>query len=256
MVHGLPSFNTQNFTCSDCLVGKQSRNPISKTSTWRAKEVLELIHLDICGPISPITISGKIYVLCFIDDFSRKAWAYFLKEKSEAFDYFKIFKKKVETETGKKIKCLKTDRGGEYTSTEFSDFCKKEGIQRQLTTAYTPQQNGVAERKNHTVMNMVRSMLSMRKVPKVFWAEAVNWTFHILNWCSTHSVKDVTPQEAWSKVKPNVEYFKVWGSVAHAHIPDQKRGKLDDKSIACILLGFSEESRDTGFITQKQRRSS
>lgn len=243
MVRGLPKFDTQNFTCSDCLVGKQSRNPIPKKSSWRAKEILELVHSDICGPISPTTSTGIRYVLCFIDDHSRKAWAYFLKEKSEAFSYFKEFKKKVETETGKQIKCLRTDRGGEYTSVEFSTFCKDHGVRRQLTTAYTPQQNGVAERKNRTVMNMVRSTLSMRKVPKIFWAEAVNWTFYVLNRCPTFAVKDVTPQEAWSGIKPNVEHFRVWGSLAHVHVPNEKRGKLDDKSNTCILLGFSEESK-------------
>ena len=173
MVRGLPDFDAQNFTCSDCLVGKQPRKPIPKKSTWRAKEVLELIHSDICGPINPITTGGKRYILCFIDDCSREAWAYLLKEKSEAFAQFKIFRKKVETESGKIMKCLRTDRGGEYTSREFSEFCKEHGIRRQLTTAYTPQQNGIAERKNRTVMNMVRSLLSTKKVPKNFWAEAV-----------------------------------------------------------------------------------
>lgn len=106
MVRGLPAFDTQSFTCSDCLVGKQSRNPIPKKSTWRAKETLELLHSDICGPISPTSSNGKRYILCFIDDFSRKAWAYFLSEKSEAFTQFKLFKKKVETETGKSIRGL------------------------------------------------------------------------------------------------------------------------------------------------------
>ncbi|KAG7547302.1 Reverse transcriptase RNA-dependent DNA polymerase [Arabidopsis suecica] len=173
MVRGLPVFDMQIFTCSDCLVGKQPRKSIPKKSLWRAKEVLDLVHSDICGPINPVSNSGKKYVLCFIDDCSKKAWVYFLKEKSEAFIHFKMFKSRVETETGKTIKCLRTDRGGEYTSHEFSDYCKEQGIRRQLTTAYTPQQNGIAERKNRTVMNMVRSMLSARKVPKIFWPEVV-----------------------------------------------------------------------------------
>lgn len=83
----------------------------------------------------------------------------------------------------------------------------------------------------------------MRKVPKIFWAEAVNWTFYILNRCPTHSVMDVTPQEAWSGIKPSVKHLRVWGSLAHAHIPDEKRGKLDDKSLTCVMLGFSDESK-------------
>lgn len=196
MVRGFPKFDTQTFTCSDCLVGKQPRNLIPKKSKWRAKEVLELIHSDICGPISPISTSGKRYILCFIDDHSRKAWVYLLNEKFEAFNHFKLFKKKVETETGKNIKGLRTDRGGEYTSHEFSTYCKEHGIRRQLTTAYTPQQNDIAERKNRTVMNMVRSMLSARKMPRICWPEAVIWTFYVLNRCPTLEVKDITPQEA------------------------------------------------------------
>lgn len=170
------------------MVGKQPRTAIPKKSTWRAKEVLKLVHSDICGPINPTTSAGKRYILTFIDDFSRKAWVYFLKEKSEAFDHFKLFKKKVEIETGKHIKGLRTDRGGEYISHEFSDYCKDQGIRRQLTTAYTPQQNGVVERKNRTIMNMVRSMMASRKVPKNFWAEAVNWTFSVLNRCPITAV--------------------------------------------------------------------
>ncbi|CAA7062104.1 unnamed protein product [Microthlaspi erraticum] len=254
MVRGLPVFDIQTFTCSDCLVGKQPRSSIPKRSSWRAKGVLEMLHSDICGPISPMTTSGKRYILTFIDDYSRKSWVYFLSEKSETFSSFKLFKKKVETETGKAIKSLRTDRGGEYTSHEFSEFCKEHGIRRQMTTAYTPQQNGIAERKNRTVMNMVRCMLSARKMPKSFWAEAVSWTFYVLNRCPTLAVKNITPQEAWSGIKPSVEHFKVWGSIAHAHIPDEKRSKLDDKSTACILLGFSEESKGYRLYNPKTKK--
>jgi transposase InsO family protein len=106
---------------------------------------------------------------------------YFLVEKSEALVNFKYFKKSVEMEMDAYIKCLRTDRGGEFTSQDFNDFCKENGIKRQLTTAYAPQQNGVAERKNRTIMNLVRSMLSEKKIPQTFWPEAVNWTIYILN---------------------------------------------------------------------------
>ena len=126
------------------------------------------------------------------------------------------------------IKCLRTDRGGEFNSTEFNDFCKQYGVKRQLTTAYTPQQNGVAERKNRIVMNLVRAMLTEKKVPNNFWHEAVKWTIHILNRSPT-LVKDMTPKEAWSKVKPSVDYFRVFGCLGHVHIPDAKRSKLEDK---------------------------
>jgi transposase InsO family protein len=149
----------------------------------------------------------------------------------------------VEKEVEMSIKCLRTDRGGEFNSNEFNDFCKESGIKRQLTTAYTPQQNGVAERKNRTVMNMVRSMLSDKNIPKTFWPEAVNWTIYVLNRCPTLAVKDVTPEEAWSGVKPSVDHFRVFGCIAHAHVPEARRTKLDNRSSTCVLLGVSEESK-------------
>ncbi|TXG65249.1 hypothetical protein EZV62_006524 [Acer yangbiense] len=243
MVHGLPKLEASTTVCTDCMIGKQHRDPIPKRSTWRASQKLQLIHADICGPISPTSNSKKRYLICFIDDFSRKTWVYFLVEKSEALVTFKHFKKYVEKEMDACIKCLRTDRGGEFTSQDFNEFCKENGIKRQLTAAYTPQQNGVAERKNRTIMNLVRSMLSEKKIPKTFWPEAVNWTVYILNRSPTLVVKNITPEEAWSGIKPSVEHFRVFGCLAHVHVPDAKRTKLEDKSIACVLLGVSEESK-------------
>jgi len=140
-------------------------------------------------------------------------------------------------------KMLKKDRGGEFNSAEFNNFCKQRGVKRQLTAAYTPQQNRVAERKNHTVMNLVRAMLTEKKVPKIFWPEAVRWTIHILNRSPTLAVKDMTPEEAWSGEKSSVDYFRVFGCVGHVHIPDAKRNKLEDKSVSYVLFGVSSESK-------------
>ncbi|CAL2255657.1 unnamed protein product [Prunus armeniaca] len=148
MVKGLPQFKAPVNVCENCLVGRQARDPFPKESTWRASETLQLVHADICGPINPISSNKKRYFITFIDDFSRKTWGYFLIEKSEAFVSFKNYKARVEKETGMFIRSLRTDRGGEFTSQEFINFCTVNGIQRQLTAAYTPQQNGVAERKN------------------------------------------------------------------------------------------------------------
>lgn len=147
----------------------------------------------------------------------------FLQEKSEAFIAFKSFKARVEHEVGRAIKILRTDRGGEYMSQEFANFCDEHGIRRQLTTSYTPQQNGVSERKNRTILNMVRSMLSIGRIPKSFWPEAVNWSTHVLNRSPTFVVQNMTPEETWSGRKPSVDHFKVFGCIAYAHIPDEKR---------------------------------
>ncbi|CAM8885291.1 unnamed protein product [Rhodiola kirilowii] len=243
MVRDLPAIKRTSCICETCTKGKQHREPIPKVAKWRASEQLELVHSDICGPISPSSNGNKRYMLTFIDDFSRKTWIYFLSEKGEALTWFKRFKIMVESDSGKKIRSLRTDRGGEFNSKTFDDFCANNGIKRQLTTAYTPQQNGVAERKNRTIMNMVRCLLKEKNMPKRYWAEAANWASHILNRCSTSAVKNRTPQECWSNTKPSVDYFKIFGCIGYVHIPRQIRVKLDDKSQKCIFLGVSEESK-------------
>ncbi|KAK2414989.1 myosin-16 [Trifolium repens] len=149
----------------------------------------------------------------------------------------------VENESNGKMMCLRTDRGGEFTSNEFNEYCCSNGIKRQLTTAYTPQQNGVSERKNKTLLNMVRSMLSGRNVPKPFWPEALKWATYVLNRSPTLSVKNMTPEEAWIGRKPAVHHFRVFGCLSYVHIHDVHIKKLDDKSIPCFLLGISEESK-------------
>ena len=121
---------------------------------------------------------------------------------------------------------LRTDHGGEYNSHEFANFCEEHGIKRQLTTTYTPQQNVVCERKNHTILNMVRSLLMRSKVQKNFWPEAVNWSVHILNRSPTLAVQNMTPEEVWSGRTPHVGYFKIFGCIAYAHVPDERRKKI------------------------------
>lgn len=229
--------------CEVCNIGKQHREAIPKKSQWRATEKLKLIHADLCGPISPISHSGKRYIFLLIDDFSHKSWICLLSEKNEAFDVFKTFKSLVEKEARTSLCSLRTDRGGEFTSNAFNQFCKEHGIQRQLTASYTPQQNGVAERRNHTIMNMVRCLLTEKNMPRSFWPEAAKWTCHVLNRSITNAVKDMVPEECWSGIKPNVGYFRVFGCIGHVHVPDQRRIKLDSRSRKCVLLGVSEESK-------------
>ena len=185
----------------------------------------------------------KRYILTFIDDFSRKLWVYFLNEKSEAFTTFKNFKVMVEKRSRHTICGLRTDRGGEFNSKEFIEFCKTQGIRRKLTTAYTPQQNGVAERKNRTILNMVRCLLEEKKMPKMFWPDTVKWTCYLLNRSPTSAVKNKTPEECWSGDKPTIEHIRVFGCIGNVHVPAARRLKLDARSQMHILIGYSEESK-------------
>ena len=165
MVRGLPSIRKEGRLCESCLVGKQTRQPFPKASMFRASRPLELIHADLCGPITPPTIAHNKYIFVIIDDFSRYMWTILIKEKSDAFERFKALKSLVEKDLGKAIMTLRTDRGGEFTSREFNEFCDISGIKRHLTAPYTPQQNGVVERRNRTLLEMTRSILKAMNVP-------------------------------------------------------------------------------------------
>ncbi|KAL3612663.1 hypothetical protein D5086_003683 [Populus alba] len=155
-VDDMPEIHVSDQTCDSCEIGKQHRQPFPQSTTKRVTHKLELVHSDICGPMSTASLSNNLYFILFIDDFSRMTWVYFLKTKSQELFMFSNFKKLVETQCDQKIKKLRTDNGGEYTSKEFSVFCQEAGIVHQLTVPYSPQQNGVLERKNRTVMEMTR----------------------------------------------------------------------------------------------------
>ncbi|KAL4280657.1 hypothetical protein GQ457_03G000810 [Hibiscus cannabinus] len=243
MVNGIPTISHPNQLCEACLLGKHARSSFSKEATSRATEPLQLVHTDVCGPIKPPSFGKSRYFLLFIDDYSRKTWVYFLKQKSEAFGAFKNFKALVEKESGFEIKSLRSDRGGEFTSNEFNDFCKANGIRRPLTVPRSPQQNGVAERKNRTILNMARSMLKAKNMPKEFWDEAVSCAVYLSNRSPTKNMDNVTPQEACSGRKPSVRHIQVFGSIAYAHVPDQGRLKLDDRSSKYVFIGYDSNSK-------------
>ena len=139
------------------------------------------------------SFAGNKYVLTFIDDYNRMTWVYFLKNKSEAFHKFKIFRQLVENEVKEKIGTLRTDNGGEFTSNEFKTYCSENGIKRHLTNVYTPQQNGVVERMNHTLLGMARSMLTFKRLSPTYWAEAIHTTVYLRNRSPTSSLDGITP---------------------------------------------------------------
>jgi hypothetical protein len=192
------------------------------------------------GPVPVPSLGKYVYYVSFIDDFSRNTWIYFLRKKSEVFDKFKEFKALVENQTEKKIKVLRTDNGGEFCGNEFKEFCKKCGIARQKTTPYTPQQNGVAERMNRTLMEKARSMLSGAGLGQEFWAEAVSTTCYLVNRSPSSALDDTTPHEVWSGKKPSLQHLRVFGCDAYVHVPKENRSKLDNKAEKCIFIGYKD----------------
>ena len=163
--------------------------PFPKTA-WRACATLELMHVDICGSTRTPSLSNKRYFLLFVDDYTRMIWIYFLDQKSEEFSFFV---------DDNQMKTLRTNRGGEFIYKPFMQYCKENGIQRQLIVQRAPQQNGVAERKNRTIEEMARSMLKGKGLPNMLWAKAVNTAAYILNRSPAKVVRDKTTFEAWNK---------------------------------------------------------
>ena len=243
MVIGLPEFKIESETCASCLLGKHARSPFPNATSYRATQALELIHGDLCGPISPPTAGKNRYIFVLIDDYSRYMWTILLKEKSEALDKFKAFKKVVEGETKTNIKTLRTDRGGEFTSNEFKLFCENYGISRHLTAPYSPQQNGVVERRNRTLMEMTRSILKHMSVPNYLWGEGVRHSTYLINRVATKTLESMTPYEVLKGRKPSIAHLKIFGCIGYAKVDTPHLRKLDDRTRTLIHLGTEPGSK-------------
>ena len=214
-----------------------------KNTLWpqyykRSDSVLGLVHSDVCGKMSTQLLSGREYFLTFIDDKTRYTWVYILKRKDQVFKQFLEWKAMAEKSTNQELKVFRTDNGGEFTSTEFEGYLRKEGIRHELTVPKNPEQNGVAERMNRTIVETARSMLAEAKLPRRFWAEAVATAVYLRNRSPTTAVKGMTPFEALTGEKPQVDTLRVFGCLAYAHIHKDERQKFDSKARRCIFLGY------------------
>ncbi|GJS05546.1 retrotransposon protein, putative, ty1-copia subclass [Tanacetum coccineum] len=203
----LKSTDDESFDqCVSCLSGKMTRK-LFPHHPKRTTDLLRIIHTDVCGPLRHVSRQGAIYFITFMDDYSHYGYVYLLKHKHEVFETFKVFKNEVENQLGKTIKALRSDRGGEYISQEFKDYLKACGIVQQLTPPYTPQHNSVFERRNRTLLDMVRSMMNLTTLLLSFWDYALETATRILNMVPTKKV-DKTPYELWYRKVPNLSYLK------------------------------------------------
>jgi hypothetical protein len=220
---------------------RTSRNLFPKRDS-KEEEVIELIQSNVCGPIPSTSISGYVYYVSFIDDYSRKTWVCFLKSKDEVFGKFKEFKALIENLYERNIKILRSDNGGEYTSKEFVNFCKDYGIKRDLTTPYNPQKNGVAERMNITIMEAVKTMIHDQDLPMNLWEEEARKIVYVQNRLYHSALGFKTPKEMFSRKKREVSHLKIFGCPVFVHAPKEKRTKLDPSGKKGIFVGYCEVS--------------
>ncbi len=228
--------------CESCVKGKLHKSKFPNTGRKRAEKPLELVHSDLCGKMNSKSLSGAEYFLTFIDDKTHYTWVYALKKKHEVFQKFTEWKAMVERESGHQLKILRTDNGGEYTSNQFKEYLKAEGIRHELTIPKTPEQNGVAERMNRTLLESVCSILIGTKLPQRFWAECLSTAVYLRNRSPTKSVVGMTPFEAWNGYKPDVAHLRVFGCIVFAHVVKDERSKLEQRSV--FYLGMVLRQKD------------
>lgn len=248
MVNGLEKLNVnldEKF-CESCIMGKQAKLPFSQRKQIRSNRVLQLIHSDVCGPIADTGYDGSRYFVTFTDDYSRATMVYCIERKSQVFSMFKQFVAMSEALHGCKVAKLRSDNGGEYISDEFKRFCNEKGIQLDYTVPYNPQMNSIAERLNRTLVEKARTMLNTCNLDKKFWPEAILTSNYIKNRSPTSAYGkqfiNKTPAELWFGIKPNLSNLRVFGSDCYNLIPSEKRSKLDEKSVKCIMLGYASNS--------------
>ena len=239
--------------CVDCIKGKQTKH--NKKGATRSTQLLEIIHTDICGPFDTPSFGGEKYFITFIDDFSRYGYVYLLNEKSQAVNALEVFVKEVERQLDRKVKIVRSDRGGEYygkhgesgqNPSPFAKFLERHGICAQYTMPGTPQQNGVAERRNRTLMDMVRSMISNSSLPKSLWTYALKTAVYLLNRIPSKAVPK-TPFELWTGRKPSLRHLHVWSCPAEARMYNPHEKKLDSRTVSGYFIGYPEKSKGYRF---------
>ncbi|GJT51682.1 retrovirus-related pol polyprotein from transposon TNT 1-94 [Tanacetum coccineum] len=213
LVRNLPKLKFDQHFCDACKMGKQAHASHKAKNIVSTTRCLELLHMDLFGPSAVRSYGGNRYTLVIVDDYSRYTWTRFLKDKTEAFDQFEIFSRKIQNQLGCSIVSIRTDHGREFDNeVQFGEFCNANGITHNFSAPRTPQSNGVVERKNRTLQEMSRTMLNEQSLPQKFWCNAVDTSTYILNRILIRAILGKTPYELLRGRKPTLDYFRVFGS--------------------------------------------
>ncbi|WZY94099.1 hypothetical protein YC2023_066428 [Brassica napus] len=237
----LPSMAFNHLECEACILGKHCRT-VFPTSETRYENCFDLVHSDVWTAPCMSRDSHK-YFVTFIDEKSKYTWITMIPSKDRVLEAFMNFQAYVTNQYNATVKILRSDNGGEYTSNAFKSHLAKHGIVQQTSCPYTPQQNGVAERKNRHLMEVARSIMFHMNVPKRFWSDAVQTACYLINRVPTRVLKKLSPFEVLNKTKPHIDHLRVFGCLCYVMIPGERRNKLEAKSTKAMFIGYS--------ITQK-----
>ncbi|GJX74055.1 putative ribonuclease H-like domain-containing protein [Tanacetum coccineum] len=244
LVRGLPSKSFENdHTCVACLKGKQHKASCKTKLVNSVSKPLHTLHMDLFGPTSVSSLNHKWYCLVVTDDFSRFTWTFFLKSKDETGSILRNLITEIENLKDLKVKIIRCDNGGEFKNREMDEFCTKKGIKREFSNARTPQQNGVAERRNRTLIEAARTMLADAKLPVTFWAEAVSTACYVQNRVLVNKSQNKTPYELFNGRSPAIGFLRPFG--CHVMILNtlDHLGKFDAKGDEGYFVGYSLSSK-------------
>ena len=227
--------------CDVCHLSKFARLPFS-SSMSRASNPFEIVHSDIWGLVLE-SCDGYKYFVTFVDDFTRITWLYLLKFKGELMDVFQDFHKLVTTQFSSKIHILRSDNGTEYMSNKMSHYLSTQGILHQTSCVGTPQQNGIAERKNRDLLEKTRALMFHMNVPKKFWSQRVLTATYIINRLPSRVLNFKSPHEVLKGKSLNLLHLRVFGCTCFVHVQTPHRDKLDSRATKCVFLGYSSTQK-------------
>ncbi|KAJ9564858.1 hypothetical protein OSB04_000824 [Centaurea solstitialis] len=255
LVVGLPDFRyTKVSLCSACEKGKQTRASFKSKQISSISSPLQLLHMDLFGPVNVQSIGGKKYTLVIVDEYSRYTWVFFIRSKSDAPEEIILFVRKMEKLNNLSVRSIRSDHGTEFKNSTLETFFDMKGTSQNFSSVRTPQQNGVAERRNRTLIEAARSMLSEANLATQFWAEAVNTACYTQNRSLIVKRFRRTPYELFRNRKPSIEHLHIFGCVCYILNNKDNLGKFDSKSDDGIFLGYSSISK-TYRVFNKRRQT-
>ncbi|KAL0734174.1 hypothetical protein Bca4012_010384 [Brassica carinata] len=247
-----PGVSFENNDCEACILGKHCKTVFTNSSTIYDK-CFDLVHSDVwTAPC--LSRENQKYYVTFIDEKSKYTWLTLIPTKDRVLDAFKNFQSYVTNHYQAKIKIFRSDNGGEYTGNAFKEHLSRSGILHQTSCPYTPQQNGVDERKNRHLMEVARSMMFQANVPKRFWSDAVVTACYLINRTPTLVLHGKSPFEVLNKYKPVLTHLKVFGCLCYVMVPGELRNKLEAKSTKAMFIGYSSSQKGYKCYDEDTRR--
>ncbi|GJV88043.1 retrovirus-related pol polyprotein from transposon TNT 1-94 [Tanacetum coccineum] len=255
LVRGLPRLKFEkDHLCSACQLGKSKKFSHKPKSENTNMEVLHTLHMDLCGPMRVQSIKGKKYILVIVDDYSRFTWVKFLRSKDETPEFVINFLKQIQVGLNKTVRFIRTDNGTEFVNQVMSEYYEGVGIFHQKSVPRTPQQNGVVERRNRTLVEAARTMMIFSKAPMFLWAEAVATACYTQNRSLIHTRHNKTPYELVHDKKPDLTFLQIFGAMCYPTNDNEHLGKFQAKADIGIFVGYTPSKKGYRIYNKRTHR--